>query len=155
MPENQLRAFICYSHKDLKYLEELRSHLTFPERHYQLHIWSSQDIEPGARWRRELDAALASATVAVLLVSAEFLSSPFIIREELPVLLQRTVEGKLRLLSVILRECLFDDSPLAKYQPLNTQPLGGLPKARRDVAWTKIAAQITAALLPTEERKDA
>jgi hypothetical protein len=156
MPENPFSAFICHSHKDRKHLEELRAHLTFPEHQHQLQIWSSQDIESGARWQQEIDARLATATVAVLLVSSEFLASPFIRQQELPILLQRAREGKLRLLSVLLRECLFNDSPLAKYQPLNTQPLGGLPKARRDVAWTGIAAQITAALLPAEaERKDA
>jgi hypothetical protein len=120
MPDNLLSAFICHSHKDRKHLEELRTHLTFPEQHYQLTIWSSQDIAPGARWREEIDARLASATVGVLLVSADFLSSPFIVKEELPVLLQRAQNGQLRLLSVILRECLFTDSPLARYQPLNS-----------------------------------
>lgn len=151
MQENQPGAFICHSHKDRKHLEELRAHLTGPEHQHQLTIWSSQDIEPGARWQQEIDARLASATVAVLLVSSEFLASPFIRQQELPVLFRRAQEGKILLLSVILRECLFDDSPLAKYQPLNSQPVARLPKARRDVAWTKIVAQITAALLPVNE----
>lgn len=153
MSEHQFSAFICHSHKDARYLEELRAHLTFPEQHYRLTIWSSQDLEPGARWRQEIDARLASATVGVLLVSAEFLASPFIRQEELPVLLQRAAEGKLVLLSVILRESLFDDSPLAKYQPLNSQPVAGLPKARREVAWTRIATQIIAALLPAKAER--
>jgi hypothetical protein len=150
MSENQFSAFICHSHKNARYLEELRTHLTFPEQHYQLTIWSSQDLELGARWRKEIDERLASATVGVLLVSADFLASPFIRQEELPVLLQRAAEGKLVLLSVILRESLFHDSSLAKYQLLNSQPVAGLPKARREVAWTRIAAQIIAVLRPAE-----
>lgn len=114
MAENPLSAFICHSHKDRKHLEELRAHLTFPEHQHQLRIWSSQDIAPGARWQQEIDARLATATVAVLLVSSEFLASSFIRQQELPILLQRAREGKLRLLSVLLRECLFKVGTLQK-----------------------------------------
>lgn len=153
MPENPLSAFICHSHKDKTSLEELRRHLALSEYQHQLQIWSSQDIEPGARWQQEIETRLATATVAVLLVSSEFLASPFIRQQELPILLQRAAEGKLRVLPVLLRESLFEDSPLATYRPLNSRPLAGLPKARREVAWTRVAAQIIAALHPAERSK--
>lgn len=59
----------------------------------------------------------------------------------------------LQVLSVLLRESLFEDSPLATYQPLNSQPVAGLPNARREVAWTRIATQIIAALLPAKAER--
>lgn len=144
-------AFICYSHKDKRYLEILRNHLKYVEGKYHLNIWDDQSIEPGMKWRQTLDVALASANVAVLLVSAEFLSSTFIAQEELPVLLKAAQGGKLTLLSLVLRPCLFDETPLAKFPTLTNQPLTMLSSKRQKEAWTSIAAQIMAALLRAEQ----
>ncbi len=143
-------AFICHSHLDTPYLEQLLEHLALPKRQHGLTIWSSQDIASGAKWREAINAALASATVGILLVSASFLASPFIREQELPIL-QKAEAGQLRLLSIVWRDCLYQDSLLAKYQPMNTKPLAYLSKPRREEALTSIAAQITAAMLQTEE----
>lgn len=149
MPENQsAAAFICHSHEDAAYLKQLLEHLALAKQQ-GLAIWSSQDIPSGARWQLAIETALANTTVGILLVSASFLASPFIRQQELPVLLRKAEEGKLRLLSLIWRECGWRDSLLAKYQPLNSQPLASLPKPRREATLAQIAAQITEALRPT------
>ena len=140
-------AFICHSHLDTPYLEQLLEHLTLAKHQHKLTIWSSQDIASGGKWREAIDTALAEATVGILLVSASFLASSFIREQELPILLQKAETGQLRLLSIIWRECLYLDSPIAKYQPLNAKPLAYLSKSRREEALSQIAAQITAALL--------
>jgi hypothetical protein len=66
--------FLSYSHKDKNYLDLVRTHLKYLEDKYQMHIWDDQQIAPGARWRQAIETALAEASVAVLLVSADWSS---------------------------------------------------------------------------------
>jgi hypothetical protein len=143
-------AFVCYSHVNRKELEELKTHLKYAEQQKQLKIWNDQRIAAGAKWREEIAQALTTATVRVLLVSAEFLASDFITQVELPVLLQAAQEKKLRLLCILLSPCLVEETPLAEFQLLNTIPLSLLPKGKRQRAWANIAKAITSMLAEKE-----
>ena len=80
------QVFISYSHKDTKWLECIQKMLS-PYADMGLDIWSDQRILSGQEWRVEIDASLARASVAVLLVSDNFLASTFIKQNELPPLL--------------------------------------------------------------------
>jgi len=57
--------------------------------------WRDQTSQ---QWRQEIDAALASAQVAVLLVSPNFLASNFIVNEELSYLFDAAQQRRVRLL---------------------------------------------------------
>ena len=149
MPEQRSSAFISYSHKDKSALEMLKQHLKYLEEKYQLRIWDDQRIAPGAKWRNEIQAELATAKVAILLVSADFLASAFIMQEELPLLLRAAQEGSITLLSIVLRPCLFEETPLVQFQAF-TQPLSAMTKARREATLGQIAKAITAALQTAE-----
>ena len=140
------QAFISYSHRNKKELETLRKHLRYLEQQKQVSIWDDTRIQSGDDWLAAIEEALAHATVAVLLVTADYLASDFIREQELPVLLRAAREGKLRLLSILVETCLFHETPLARFQALNEQPLELLPKAKRDQAWVSIAEKIIAAL---------
>jgi hypothetical protein len=52
-------------------------------------IWSDTELKGGDRWGEEIEAALNSASVAVLLISQSFLASRFIREEELPHIFRR------------------------------------------------------------------
>lgn len=80
--------FISYAHKDDdQWLQTLRIHLSWLEREHGVEIWSDQNIQPGEKWRRSIQAALHRAKVSVLLVSPDFLNSDFITNNELPKML--------------------------------------------------------------------
>src|SRR5688572_18379691 len=89
------RVFICYSSKDAKHRDDVVKHFAGLGEGAPL-VYTDQSNELGGQWRKEVDEALASARVAVLLVSPDFLTSEFVTAVELPELLRAaTAEGVL------------------------------------------------------------
>jgi hypothetical protein len=73
-------VFLSYSHKDEVWKDRLKTHLGVLD----LETWDDRRIEAGANWFEEIQDAMAHASVAVLLISADFLTSRFIRGEEVP-----------------------------------------------------------------------
>lgn len=142
------RVFISYSHKDREWLEQLRPHLKPLERAGAL-IWDDTRLKPGVPWRKELVAALASTKVAILLVSADFLASDFIIHNELPPLLEAAQKDGAVILSVILRPCAFvRNTSLAQFQAVNDPgtPLVQMRSPGREKIFDRVAQEVERAL---------
>jgi internalin A len=145
-PRNQV--FVSYSHQDQEWLTQLKKHLKPMMRKTQnLVVWEDTQIQPGAEWRKEIEAALAAAKVAVLLVSPDFLNSDFIAENELPPLLAAAQAEGLQILWVPLTYSLFEETDIEKYQAAHSpsQPLKMLSDAERDQAWVMICKKIKAA----------
>ena len=93
-------------------------------------------------WQREIEAALAAAKVAILLISADFLASDFIANNELPKILEKAERGGCRIIPVILTPCLVKNlEPLSKFQSINPpeRPLSKLKKAEQEEFLVKVA----------------
>jgi hypothetical protein len=135
MPERN-QVFISYSHKDKKWLERLQTHLG-PLARAGLKFWDDTKIKPGAVWREEIKRALDSAKAAVLLVSADFLASDFIDKNELPPLLDAAEKEGAKILSIIVSPCRFSETEsLSRFQSMNppSYPLTGMGRdAQEDV----------------------
>jgi hypothetical protein len=146
--ETSTPVFVSYSHRDKKWLQRLQVHLKPLVRAGDIDLWDDTRIRPGADWKAQIDRALASARVAVLLVSADFLASDFIQDQELAVLLEAAERRGTRILPVILSHSLFTDSPLGRFQAINApdKPLEQLTKAGRDKALSDLARAIAAGL---------
>jgi hypothetical protein len=150
MSEAQL--FISYSHKDADWLDLVHTHLAILRMQGQVRAWSDKDIQPGDHWDEKIATAMREADVAVLLVSANFLASDFIMRKELPGLLAiRNGEqpGRLRrILPLILEPCLWKYVPALK--ELEVRPKGHELSAgtehQQQADLADFAAQVTALL---------
>ena len=85
MPRTNI--FICYSHKDKKWIDRLMVHLRPLSLAGIADDWADTKIDPGQKWRDEIKKALQQAKVAILLISIDFICSDFIATNELPPLL--------------------------------------------------------------------
>src|SRR4051794_4914264 len=95
--------FISYSHCDSTWLERLQVHLKPLEKEGFFDIWDDTRISTGQNWSVEIKKAIESSQVAVLLISADFLASDYIISEELPCLLAAAQTQGLIVMPVILK----------------------------------------------------
>jgi hypothetical protein len=113
----------------------------------KMDVWDDTKIEAGANWKEEIEKALASSNVAVLLVSANFLASDFIATEELPPLLKAAAEEGVKILWVYLNYCQYEYTALKDFQAALdiSKPLTALTNAEQEEALCKICDQIFAA----------
>ena len=137
-------VFICYSHHDEKWLKRLQIHLKPLERLGIIERWDDSRIAPGMKWKEEISRALASARVAVLLISADFLASDFIADEELPKLLSSAKDDNAIILPVILSPCGFHRTHLFEYQAINSpdKPVINLPVSEQEKILMKVCDAI-------------
>ena len=126
--------FISYSHKDADWLQRFRTVLSPLLRGRVVSVWWDGEIRPADRWKQEIDAALAAAKVALLLVSPNLLASDFIMTHELPYLLDAADRGDVRLTWVLLRTCLYDQTRIHELQAIHdvSRPLSKLTEAELD-----------------------
>ena len=140
-------VFVSYSHKDEKWLKMLQTFLAPLVRNESVDLWDDTRIPPGAKWRDEINRALASARVAVLLVSSAFLESEFIAQQELPQILASERQRGLTILWVPISLSLWSTTPIAEYQAVSdpAKPLNGMSQPERDKVFLRIAESIRAA----------
>lgn len=142
-------VFVCYSHADVKWLERLKVHLKPLERSGHLDVFDDTKIQPGLDWRKEIHFALQRATVAVLLISADFLASDFIADNELPPLLAKAEAGGARIIPLIVSPSRFSKTEsLFRYQAINDPqiPLERMGRAGSEDVLVRVAEAVFNAL---------
>jgi hypothetical protein len=140
-------VFISYSQKDKKWLQLVKEALRPYTRKNELNIWDDARIKVGDKWRDEITTALQRASVAVMLVSRNFLASDFIAEIELPQLLDAATNNGLRIIWIAVGDCVVETTSLKDYQAANNpaKPLNSLKKPDLDKALTQIARTIAEA----------
>src|SRR3954451_11359398 len=78
--------FVSYSHSDREWVDRLLVLLTPLVESQRIKVWADRYMPVGEDWQREVEGAMARAKFALLLVSADFLASSFIMDRELPAL---------------------------------------------------------------------
>lgn len=144
-------VFISYSHKDLPFLKRLLVHLRPLERDGRIQLFADTKLRAGDKWRDEIREALTAARVAILLVSADFLASDFIVDNELPPLLSGAERQGTRIVPVVVKPCRFTrDRNLRDFQAINSpdRPLINLPEGEQEEIFDDIA-RLVEDLLPS------
>ena len=98
-------VFISYSHMDEDWKDRLVSHLGVLQHEGLLDQWDDRRIGGGEGWYEEIQEAMTKASVAILLVSANFLTSKFILEEEVPRLMERREKEGMRIFPIIVKPC--------------------------------------------------
>jgi TIR domain len=112
-----------------------------------LELWHDRRIGAGADWYQDICQAMEAAHVAVLLISAHFLTSSFILREEVSCLLTRRQQEGLPIVPILVTPCAWRQVPwLARMQlrPLDARPLSAGNDHQIETELTAIAEEIAA-----------
>jgi hypothetical protein len=147
--EGRRKVFVSYSHTDSDWLKRLQLHLKPLERDGLVELWDDTKIQSGSQWREEIRGALNSASVAVLLISADFLASDFIAENELLPLLAAAENDGAVVLPLILSPSRFEKiESLARFQSINppSKPLIELSKAEQERYLVKLSDDVLRAL---------
>jgi hypothetical protein len=136
--------FVSYSHEDKKLFDEFLTMMAPAIQRGVVDIWDDTKIAIGAKWKEEIQNALASAKVAVLLVSQNFLKSQFITDHELRELLRAAEEEGVTVFWIYLSSCLYEQTEIAKYQAAHdvARPLDQRTKSQRQAIWSEVCTKL-------------
>jgi tetratricopeptide (TPR) repeat protein len=138
------RVFISYSHQDEAWKDRVVCQLDVLADE-GLESWDDRRIEAGDNWLPEIEAAIAGCDVALLLVSAHFLTSGFIKRQEVPALLTRREQEGLRVIPLILSPCPWNRVGWLKSmqaRPKDGKPLSRMGKEKAEEALSHLAGEV-------------
>ena len=148
------RVFISYSRANKDRKERLVKHLSALKADGTISLWHDGCIEAGELWREELERAMSESEVALFLVSADFIASPFCQDVEVPRLLERHRDEGVLIVPVIVDYCEWQ--PVEQISQFEVLPDDGEPvPAQRphSKAWTQVATGLRKRLESKPPRK--
>jgi len=110
MPEDEpakkdIRVFISYSHKDEAWKDMLVTHFKPFVHQGDIVLWDDRKIGTGSEWYPAIKEQIDKADIAICLISADYLASDFINKEEIPDLQRRRQDEGMLLLPLLLSPC--------------------------------------------------
>ena len=143
------KVFISYSHEDARWLREIKQQLAVFEAEGFLSTCEDTQLEVGVAWYDELDKAMLTAKLGLLLISSPFLSSPFIRREEIPRLFSQHEEAGMKVYPLLVRPCPWEQVQWLKRLQLRPQdskhrvkPVSAFTGAAREQVLVNVANEI-------------
>ena len=137
--------FISYSHEDKNHLKRLHVHMKPLEKNGLVDIWDDTKIQTGQKWQEQIETALSRAAIAILIISADFLASDFIVENELPPILKKAELEGTRVVPIILKPCRFSrEKHLSQFQALNSpdKPLLSMSDIEQEEMWDRLSQVI-------------
>jgi WD40 repeat protein len=151
MSENTI--FISYSHKDEVWKDRLVSQFGVLQEQNLLDLWDDNRISAGAEWYSDIHNAIEKSSIAVLLISANFLTSKFCMHEEVPSFLKLRKEKGLKIIPIIISHCDWEAVDWLKslqVRPKNGTPLSSRKPSQRDADLASITKEVRSFLASSE-----
>jgi len=143
------KLFISYSHEDVRWLNAVKEQLAVLEQEGLLDVFEDTKLQAGEDWYERLHAELSSARIGLLLVSAPFLGSGFIRKEEIPKLFEKHGRGGMLIYPLLVRPCPWEQVAwLSKLQmrPQDSKrrpkPISSHSSTSRDRVLADVATEI-------------
>ena len=137
-----LKVFYCYSHSDENYRNELEKNLSILKKKEIIDEWHDRKIIASEEWDHIINVNMQNSHIILLLISSDFIVSDYCYDIEMQNAMELHNNGKAAVVPIILRPCVWKDTPFAKLQAL---PKDGLPVSKwpdRDDAWLSVAEGI-------------
>src|SRR3954468_18039847 len=142
-PAVPISLFYSYSHKDEALRKKLETHLSLLQDQGVISGWHDRRIVAGTEWDGGINKNLEEADIILLLVSAEFLASPYCRDVEIKRAMERHKAGSARVIPVILRPVdAWHTAPFGKLQALPEKGKAVTTWKNRDEAFADIARGI-------------
>ncbi|MEM9238859.1 MAG: toll/interleukin-1 receptor domain-containing protein [Pseudomonadota bacterium] len=132
-------VFFSYSHADEALRDQLEKQLAILKRQGLIETWHDQRIDPGQEFGSEINIHVEKDDIILLLISSDFLASDYCYEKEMLRAIERHDREDAIVIPVILRDCLWHDTPFGKILgvPTDGKPVTQWPdrdRAFRDVA---------------------
>jgi tetratricopeptide (TPR) repeat protein len=139
-----IEVFYSYAREDEELRDRLSNHLRLLVRQGVISDWWDRKITPGENFAENIDEHLERARVILLLISSDFIASDYCYEIEMTRALKRHEAGDARVVGVLLRPVLWEDSPFSKLNvlPIDARPVTSWPDV--DEAFANVAAGIKA-----------
>jgi hypothetical protein len=141
-----MEVFLSYSHKDEVYKKDLEIHLSALEKQKVITTWNDRMIAPGDEWKNKINCHIEDAKIILLLVSPDFIASDYCHDEEMTRALERHETGDTCVIPIIIRPCLWKETPLARLQALPSDARPVSTWSDRDEAFVNIVQGIKKAI---------
>jgi hypothetical protein len=122
--------FISYSHNDEEWKDWVVNHLGVLRDQGLIGIWEDRQISAGADWHADIQAALHAASIAVLLISANSLTSDYFLHAEVAPLIERAAKEGVRIFPLVVKPCAWQTVPWLRQ--MNLRPKDGRPLSAGD-----------------------
>ncbi|WP_459864655.1 TIR domain-containing protein, partial [Endothiovibrio diazotrophicus] len=144
-PDANRKIFISYAHEDISWAKTIKKSLSILSYKQDMEIWIDRAIETGERWEETIYTSIEHSSIAILLLSSDFLSSDFILRKELPRIFAEKERRYLKVFPILIRHCPYTlHEELSKFQFFNDpeRPYSSLQHWEIEKELTKLAYEI-------------
>lgn len=150
-------VFISSSRQDEVEKNQLITHLDVLQQQSLIEAWTDDRIGPGADWAAELEQAINRARIAILLITANFLSSPTLLTQAQQ-LLARQEQAGLIIYPIIAQPCAWRSVTWLtrlKVRPNHEQPVWREGGRHADEELATMATEIAALMTEVTSLKPA
>lgn len=126
--------FTSYSHKDERWKDRILNEMKAMGLGESVDCWDDQRIRGGDDWYDRIREALGAASLAILIVTDDFLASRFINDEEVPRLLESYRRRGLRLYPIIATSCNWQAVEWLRRLQVHQLSAGSEQQIRADLA---------------------